>query len=181
MLAACRAFLQPLFRAHGGSELCPDGPVMRFVFGRASDALAAAVAARQAPAAPLRLRMALHMGEIEPGAEPCRSPAVQHAARLLAAGHPGEILVTEECAAMLRGMQNGFELHLTDLGAGRLTGADQPERLFQVCCPAVRCRFPRPNAAPAPPRPPGSPVRATAADGADRGRPHSRRTHSSRV
>src|SRR5205814_6908020 len=69
--------------------------------------------------------------------------------RLLLSTHPGQTLVSEKSAALLRDdLEPG--LHLTDLGPYRLRDESPPERLFQVCFPGMPAReFPPPNALPA--------------------------------
>jgi predicted ATPase/DNA-binding SARP family transcriptional activator len=155
-LESCQELLRPLFRGHGGHEVDASGEVLRVAFGRASDALAAAVAGQRALAvhpgpadsAPLCVRMALHTGEIEPGEEVRGSPVLAHATRLLLAAHGGQILVSAESAALLgRDLAPGWEL--ADLGLYRLREEAPPERLFQVRSPEMLPRaFPAPNAPP---------------------------------
>jgi DNA-binding SARP family transcriptional activator len=117
-----------LFRGYGGHGLQGTGELLRVAFGRASDALAAAVAAQKAwvgdwregvgassdmaegpserppltAATAVSIRIALHTGEVEPGEEAQNSPSVEYAARLLLAAHPGQILLSEKSAVLLR-------------------------------------------------------------------------------
>jgi DNA-binding SARP family transcriptional activator/class 3 adenylate cyclase len=160
--------LSSVFRRHGGQELwspaaeCGEvdlsdnleveisqpGRAVRIhrlqvMFGRASDALAAAAAAQRALAAvspregrgtPL-VRIALHTGEVAAGQALHYSPEIQHAAWLLSAAHSGQILLSERTAAMLQGrLLPG--LQLTDLGLFRLRDPSPPERLWRQQRPA---------------------------------------------
>ena len=103
--------LRPLFRGYGGREVPGPAGVVAVAFGRASEAMAAALAgmARASPptSSPSREgllaaepepremptptreppRMALDTGEVEPGDPPQQSPALEHGIRLLLAAH----------------------------------------------------------------------------------------------
>jgi predicted ATPase/DNA-binding SARP family transcriptional activator len=159
--------LGPLFRGHGGYQVQPasagDSPSpreagsgLRVAFGRASDALAAAVAGQCALAAyswpprigVVRVRIALYTGEVGPGASPGRSPALSHAAPLLLAAHGGQILLSEKSAVLLRD-ELAPGLQLVELGLYRLRDSAPPERLFHVQYPGMDpVTFPPPNALP---------------------------------
>src|SRR5207247_4942841 len=124
-------------------------------------ALAAAIAAHRAgmkesgtepgssptrPAGAARIRMALHTGEVAPETVLSGSPVLLHATRLLQATHPGQILLSEKCAALLKdGLEPGLEL--VDLGGYRLHDSAPAERLFQLCPTGISPReFPPPKA-----------------------------------
>src|SRR6266542_1725934 len=120
-LERCREFLHPLFGAHGGCEVQATEETLVVAFGRITDAVAAAVTGQRAlagpprPEEPLRVRMALHTGEGALGEETRQSAALQHATRLLLAAHPGQILLSEKSAALLRG-EHELSARLIDLG-----------------------------------------------------------------
>src|SRR5207249_9995606 len=132
---------------------------LQTAFARASDALAAAVAAQTAAESPrpaetvplssptgsgtaadgATLRIALHTAEVAPDKQARHSPALQHATRLLLAAHPGQILVSEKSAVLLRDdLEAG--VHLLDLGRYRLREDAPPEPLLQVCYPDMAAR-----------------------------------------
>jgi hypothetical protein len=164
--------LSSLFRGYGGREVQVTAGRVVMAFGRASEALAAAVAGmqhllrasysvseRQMPAMQHATpntqyeirntpRMALDTGEVAPGDPPQHSPAVEHASRLLLAAHPGQILLSEKSAALLRhGLAAG--VRLADRGRFYLRTGAAPEHLFQVEGPGDLSReFPPPKAAP---------------------------------
>jgi predicted ATPase/DNA-binding SARP family transcriptional activator len=185
-LELCHALLRPLFRGHGGHELpesggagaADPGEEIQVAFGRASEALAAAVAARrrlreiapsraaseaegsdlpedisvappEAPAPKLvTARMALHIGEVEPGNTLETCPALTVAGRLLRAAHPGQILVSDAIADLV-GPALDESLRLVDLGRYRLSPAAAPCRLFQIDDRELgRQTFPPPRATP---------------------------------
>src|SRR5436309_9563983 len=100
--------------------------------------------------------MALHTGEV--GAESARNGGVtlDHAARILGAAHPGQILCSETTAAILRAAVEPGEtsVQFVDLGVFRLGGvasdASPRDRLFQAVYPSMpRTGFPPPKAPPA--------------------------------
>jgi predicted ATPase/DNA-binding SARP family transcriptional activator/Tfp pilus assembly protein PilF len=155
----------------GGEDPSPVAEAgWQLAFGRVTDALSAAVAAQRALAgspwataeAPPPVRMALHTGEVEPdetadaeagSGNPAAghgTPVVTHADRLLRAAHPGQILLSEKSAALLRD-QIPPGLQLVDLGSFLLRDDDTAERLFQLHDSELAPRsFPPPNAPPAP-------------------------------
>src|SRR5262249_40496476 len=124
--------LRRLVRDHGGHELRHGGEMLPAMFGRTSDALAAAVAA----STQLKVRAALHTGEIGSEAEGKRCPVFRHAGPLLLAARPGQILLSEKSAALLRDAP-ASGVHLMDLGLFRLGDQDEPERFFQAHCPGT--------------------------------------------
>jgi predicted ATPase/DNA-binding SARP family transcriptional activator len=135
-LASHHEHLRQAFGAHGGHEVKELGDGFLVVFSRAGDALAAAVAAQQAidtalSDVPLRVRMALHTGDVQPEEGDYHGFVIHHAQRLLAAGHGGQILCSDVTAALLRGdLRPGVQL--IDLGVYRLRDVAAPERLTQV-------------------------------------------------
>jgi len=64
LLAEHRRLLREAFARHGGVEVGIEGDAFFVAFAKATDALAAASAAREALAdGPIRVRMGLHTGE----------------------------------------------------------------------------------------------------------------------
>jgi predicted ATPase/DNA-binding SARP family transcriptional activator len=156
-LASHHSLLRREFRTHGGSEVGEAGDSFVVAFANAGDALAAAISAQRALAAhgwpaemgPLKVRMALHTGEVEQRDAGYRGLPLHHASRILAAAHGGQILCSEVTAALLRGRAGSDprEIGLRDLGLYRLRGIRAPQRLLQVNDPsAVPQEFPAPNA-----------------------------------
>jgi class 3 adenylate cyclase len=79
------------------------------------------------------LRIALHTGEAEPREGGYRGRVVEHVQRLLDAAHGGQILCSEETAALVA-RDTGPALRLIPLGSFRLPGSRTEERLFQIEC-----------------------------------------------
>jgi predicted ATPase/class 3 adenylate cyclase len=127
MLAGHRRALREEFARHGGVEVETQGDAFFVAFSRASDALAAAAAAREALAAgPIRVRMGLHTGEPMVTEEGYVGIDVHRAARIAAAGYGGQILLSQATRDLV-----GAD-RLRDLGVHRLKDLAAPERLYQL-------------------------------------------------
>ena len=126
-LAEHRRLLREAFTAHGGVEVDTQGDAFFVAFSTAPSALAAANEAREAlTAGPIRVRMGLHTGTPHLTDEGYVGHDVHRAARIAAAGHGGQILVSSSTATL-----TGTE-GLRDLGEHRLKDLSAPERIFQV-------------------------------------------------
>jgi predicted ATPase/class 3 adenylate cyclase len=90
---------------------------------------------------PLRVRMGLHAGEAQPRAGDFYGPAVNRAARIMTAGHGGQVLLSA-VVAELTDKQLPEGAGLRDLGDHRLKDLFQPERIFQLVHPALAGDFP---------------------------------------
>ena len=122
-----RRVLRDAFARHGGVEVDTQGDAFFVAFARASDALAAAAAGQQALAGgPIRVRMGLHTGEPMVTEEGYVGIDVHRAARIAAAGHGGQVVVSQTTYD-LAGSEG-----LCDLGEHRLKDLSAPERLFQL-------------------------------------------------
>src|SRR5512132_1693235 len=127
ILADHRRTLRGEFARYGGVEVGTEGDSFFVAFSKASDALAAATAAREALAdGPIRVRMGLHTGEPIVTDEGYVGIDVHRAARIAAAGHGGQILVSQ-ATRDLAGADR-----LRDLGVHRLKDLAAPERLYQL-------------------------------------------------
>ena len=127
VLADHRRRLREEFARHGGVEVGTEGDSFFVAFAKASDALAAAAAGREALAdGPIRVRMGLHTGEPTVTEEGYVGIDVHRAARIATAGHGGQILVSQ-ATRDLAGADR-----LRDLGVHRLKDLAAPERLYQL-------------------------------------------------
>jgi class 3 adenylate cyclase len=147
-LADHRRLIRQEFAARAGQEIDTQGDAFFFCFARARDAVAAAVAAQRALAAhawpehtELRVRMSLHTGEPVLGEEGYVGIDVHRAARICAAGHGGQVLLSATTAALVAtGLPEGVsEL---ELGEVRLADLDAPERVYQLMIEGLRNEFP---------------------------------------
>ena len=123
-----RRVLRGAFDRHGGIEVDTQGDAFLVAFERATDAVAAAAAAqRELAATPVRVRMGVHTGEPRVTDEGYVGLDVHRAARVMGAGHGGQVVVSE---ATRRLVGDAFEL--TDLGEHRLKDLTAPQRLYQL-------------------------------------------------
>lgn len=133
---------------HGGRVVKMTGDGLHAAFDDPLGALDAALHLQQALADPqatagveLRVRCGLHAGAGERRDDDFYGTAVNRAARIMAAAHGGQTLVSEAVAQLLAGrLREGVELR--DLGAVRLRDLGRPERVFQVAHPRLRADFP---------------------------------------
>src|ERR1700745_4055382 len=96
-----RRIVRETFGTHGGTEIDTQGDAFFFSFPRARDAVTAAVEAQRAlrchdwpGGRELRVRMGLHTGEPHVGEEGYLGVDVVRAARIAAAGHGGQMLLS---------------------------------------------------------------------------------------
>ena len=156
-LAEHQRILRKAFADHGGREIDTQGDSFFVAFRRAKDAVGAAVAGQQAIAeqewpdgADLRVRMGIHTGEPVVGGERYVGLGVHRAARISAAGHGGQVLVSQTTRELLRDDPQP-EVSLLDLGEHQLKDLDEPERIYQLVAPGLGADFPPlKTAAPAP-------------------------------
>lgn len=118
---------------HGGYVFATGGDSFGAAFHRASDAsawaseLQAAMYSERWPAeVDIRVRIGLHTGETDERGKGYFGPALIVAARLAAAGHGGQTLVSGVTSALLDGS------NLRDLGAFRLEGVVAEQRVLQL-------------------------------------------------
>jgi peptide/nickel transport system substrate-binding protein len=149
VLADHRRLVRAAFARHGGEEVDTQGDAFFFVFARARDAAAAAADAQRALQAhtwpedtELRVRMGLHTGEpVVSEEEGYHGLGVHRAARIMAAGHGGQILASQATAAMLADDElPGVEER--DLGEFRLKDLDHPEHVYQLDVKGLPAMFP---------------------------------------
>src|SRR5439155_5467372 len=127
VLAEHRNTLRDAFARHGGVEVDTQGDAFFVAFGRARDAFAAAVEARDAlDRGPVRVRMGLHTGEPLLTEQGYVGIDVHRAARIAAAGHGRQILVSQSTRDLVG--PDG----LRDLGRHRLKDRTAAERVYQV-------------------------------------------------
>ena len=163
--------LRGAFETHGGAEVRTEGDSFFVVFARAGAAVAAVVAGQRALATgrwpegcEVRVRMGVHTGEAELREGDYTGLDVHRAARICAAAHGGQILVSSATRELVAG-ELGDAVALRDLGAYWLKDLDRPEHLYQLVIDGLNADFPplsSPPAAPSPRSRVGLPVPATA-------------------
>ncbi len=134
--------LRGAIEGQGGQVFKTVGDAFCAVFAETRAALAAALAAQEAlwredwsgfgPAfAELRVRMGLHVGPAEARGGDFFGPALNRSARLMAAGHGGQVLLSQTAREALQGrLPDGVTLR--DLGEHRLKDLRHAEHLWQV-------------------------------------------------
>jgi len=126
-LADHRTTIRDACRRNGGVEVDVQGDACFFAFPAARGALSAASALTEALAlGPVRVRVGLHTGVPLVTSEGYVGHDVHRAARIAAAGHGGQVLVSAATATLV-----GFE-KLTDLGEHRFKDLGAPERVYQL-------------------------------------------------
>ncbi len=146
-----RELLREAFRRHGGVEVDTQGDAFFYVFASARECFLAAVAGQRALAAhnwahgdPVLVRMGMHTGSPQRTEEGYVGIAVNQAARIAAAGHGGQVLVSRHTAdALDEGPED--DIPLRDLGEYRLKDFDEPQRLFQAVIPELPSDFSAPR------------------------------------
>jgi class 3 adenylate cyclase len=148
LLEQHRRLLRAAFAAHDGREVDTQGDSFFVAFAGPAQATAAAIDAQRAlaahpwePGCVVRVRMGLHTGEAAAVAGSYVSLAVHRAARIAAAAHGGQVLVSEATAALVRDeLPDGATLR--DLGEHRLKDFDAPARLYQLVVAELASDFP---------------------------------------
>ena len=128
LLAEHRRTLRDAFTRHSGVEVDTQGDAFFVVFPSAADAVAAAAEARvQLEAGPIRVRMGIHTGEPIVTDGGYVGVDVHRAARIAAAAHGGQIVLSETTRRLL-----DSDTATRDLGEHRLKDLTGPERLHQL-------------------------------------------------
>ena len=89
--------------------------------------------------------MGMNTGEADDRGGDFHGPAVNRAARIMAAGHGGQVLLSGATAALVEAVPATRRRLLRDLGTHRLKDLTQPERLFQLVHPDLVADFPPPT------------------------------------
>ena len=132
-LAAHDEVLRKAIEAHGGWLFKHTGDGVCAAFASPRSAVDAAVAAQRALELPVRIGLATGEAELREG--DYFGAVLNRAARVMAAGHGGQILLTESTAGLLTGVD------LIDLGPRRLRDLPTPVQVFQVQADGLRTDF----------------------------------------
>ena len=128
-LAGHRRLVREAFAAHGGVEVDTQGDAFFVAFPDAAGAVAAAAAATEKlRLGPIRVRMGLHTGSPHLSAEGYIGEDVHLGARIGAAGHGGQVLLSAATKAAVA----SSTVFLTDLGEHRLKDFGEPVAIFQL-------------------------------------------------
>ena len=135
--------LRTAIESHDGYVFATTGEGFAVAFTRARDAIDAAVDVQRGlattggrPAPQLSVRMGLYSGVASEREDVYAGPVLNRAARIMAAGHGGQILLGARTASLLDAVE------LVDLGEHRLKDLAGPERVFQVRAEGLPTEFP---------------------------------------
>jgi predicted ATPase/class 3 adenylate cyclase len=143
------ALLWEAIEEHGGFVFKTVGDAFCAVFPTALGALESALAAQRTlfseawgdEIGALRARIALHTGAAHERDGDYFGPPVNRVARLLSAGHGGQVLLSSSTQELVRDHLPP-KTHLRDLGERRLKDLSRPERIFQLTAPDLPSEFP---------------------------------------
>jgi predicted ATPase/class 3 adenylate cyclase len=148
-LARHDELLRSAIEARNGYVFKTMGDAFCTAFGTATDAAEAALAGQRAlleegwaeEIGAIRVRMALHTGAAEERNGDYFGPSLNRVARLLSAGHGGQVLLSHAAQELARDdLPEGTTLR--DLGERRLKDLLTPERIFQLLSPQLPSSFP---------------------------------------
>src|SRR5829696_8319575 len=140
--------LRGVMESSGGFVFKTIGDAFCVAFPSAPHALEAALAAQRAllseereKTGPLRTRMALHTASAQERGGDYFGPPLNRIARLLSAGHGGQILLSSATKELVRdALPEGASLRA--LGERRLKDLLRPERVFQLISPELPASYP---------------------------------------
>ncbi len=148
VLVDYRRLLRAAVQERGGQEVDTQGDAFFIAFPSAQEALLAAIKAQRSllrhswiDGMSVQVRMGLHTGEARVAETGYVGMDVHRAARICAAGHGGQILLSDTTHALVvNDLPGGVTLR--DLGEHRLKDLAQPQRLFQIVASDLPVEFP---------------------------------------
>src|SRR4029453_18453030 len=142
-----RTILGAAAAAHGGTGYATGGDRWVFLFGSPSSAVATAVEAQRTLAVErwpdgvsVRVRMAIHAGEVADLGDELFGMAMHHASRILGVTHGGQLLLSGAAVGLITELPPGITLR--DLGSYRLRDVVRPVRLHQAVAEGIATSFP---------------------------------------
>ncbi|HEV3485366.1 MAG TPA: adenylate/guanylate cyclase domain-containing protein, partial [Vicinamibacterales bacterium] len=148
LLADHHRLMREAIAACQGVEIKTEGDAFFVVFVSAHDAVTAAVQAQRSLAgsdwpsgASVAVRMGIHTGHVQVTNGDYVGLDVHRAARIAAAGHGGQVLLSEATRSIVAGTLP-VGVSIRDLGEHRLKDIDEPEHLCQLVIDGLRSDFP---------------------------------------
>ena len=146
-LARHDAILRLVIEAHHGYIFKTMGDAFYAAFANAPQAVSAALEAQRAlhtenwGETAIKVRMGLHTGAVETRDNDYFGPPLNRVARLMAAGHGEQTLLS---AATKELLQNHLpdDANLRDMGERRLKDLTRPEHIYQLLVPDLPAEFP---------------------------------------
>jgi predicted ATPase/class 3 adenylate cyclase/Tfp pilus assembly protein PilF len=143
------SILRHAIEANGGYVYKMIGDAFQSAFPTALHALQATISAQRTLKAEqwpqdigdLRVRMALHVGVTEERGHDYVGPVLNRVARLLSAGHGGQVLLSDPIYDLLRDILPPG-VTVADMGEHRLKDLIRPEHIYQLILPDLPSEFP---------------------------------------
>ena len=142
------SILQSAVETTNGRVIKTTGDGLHAVFFSGLEGVQACIAAQSqlqeetwAETGALKVRMGLHMGEAQARGGDYYGPTVNRAARVMAAGHGGQVLLSAQIAGLVADLLPD-EAQLQDLGEHRLKDLGRGEHIFQLTYPGLSSDFP---------------------------------------
>jgi adenylate cyclase len=140
LIDAQEALLRPVVEAHRGRQIKSMGDGLLIEFANALDAVECAVDVQrhvqeynaEPGVEPLRLRIGLHLGDVQRRGSDILGDAVNVASRIEPLAEPGGICLSEQLFAQVR---NKIPYQLEKLGSRRLKGVQDPMDIYRVVLP----------------------------------------------
>jgi predicted ATPase/class 3 adenylate cyclase len=149
LLAEHDAIIRAVVAAHGGRAFGSEGDAQHAVFTDAASAVRAAVEAQRRLAGhpwgsgrEVRVRMGIHTGEVKAAADDFVGLALHETARIAAAGHGGQVLLTAATRELLPDAALPEGASLVDLDEHRFKDLARPMRIFEVAIDGLQVEFP---------------------------------------
>ncbi|HLZ61024.1 MAG TPA: adenylate/guanylate cyclase domain-containing protein, partial [Ktedonosporobacter sp.] len=148
ILADYRQLVRTACAAFDGHEVDTQGDAFFLIFARATNAVSAAIAMQRSfflhawpQGSVVRVRIGLHTGEPQHSNEGYIGADVHQAARIMSAGHGGQILLSQAVATLVEPhLPSGVRLQ--DLGVHRLKDLSHPTHMFQLLIDELPTDFP---------------------------------------
>ncbi len=148
LLSRHRELVRRALEQNRGREMDTQGEGFFLAFGRAKDAVAAAVAIQRShdgeawpEGADVRVRIGMHTSEPELSNDRYIGLGVHRAARICAVGHGGQVLASRSTAGLVDEEESpGIEFR--DLGEHQLKDLDRNERIYQLVAAGLAVEFP---------------------------------------
>ena len=133
---------------YGGYVYKMIGDAFQVAFNTAPQALVAAISVQQklqqedwGDFGSIGVRIALHTGVVEERADDYVGPILNRVARLMSAGHGGQVLLSQVTFELVRDdLPDGVTLR--DMGEHRLKDLTRPEHVYQLIAPGLESKFP---------------------------------------
>ena len=146
-LARHDVILRQMIETNGGQVFKTMGDAFCAVFASPPDALSATLEAQRVLQAEdwgevnIRVRMGLHTGAAEMRDNDYFGPPLNRVARLMAAGHGGQVLLSTALAELVRSdLPEGVEMR--DMGERSLKDLIRPEHIYQLMASGLQTDFP---------------------------------------